>query len=356
MQDMRSGILRGYVVFAVVLVLVAGFVGPPTAAAQEDAAANTTILIGLQPDGGAEWTITMQFVLDTQNDTVAFDRLAAEYTAGNTDILSVEPFEAAAGQATQSTGRPMEITAVTRDADRNASTGQLELVFTWTNFTRVTGNRLELGDVFMTADGTWFPGLTADQELIIEFPRGYAVRSSSRPLQNGSYHVVGPATFTPGNPSAVFVRTGPVGTPTPPPTETSPTPGGIEVTSFLGVGTVLVFLVAIGYLVVRRGRASPSNPGRVDPVVVSESEQKPGDTDNVEPTEPLLSDEERVKRLLRQNGGRMKQVDIVEETDWSNAKVSQLLSEMAERGKIDKLRIGRENLISLPGERPEELE
>lgn len=73
-------------------------------------------------------------------------------------------------------------------------------------------------------------------------------------------------------------------------------------------------------------------------------------------TETLLSDEERVMRLLRENGGRMKQVDIVEETDWSNAKVSQLLSEMADQGAVDKLRIGRENLISLPGERPDELE
>jgi uncharacterized membrane protein len=52
--------------------------------------------------------------------------------------------------------------------------------------------------------------------------------------------------------------------------------------------------------------------------------------------------------LLEQKGGRMKQADIVEETGWSNAKVSQLLSAMEEDGRIDKLRIGRENLISFP--------
>ena len=62
----------------------------------------------------------------------------------------------------------------------------------------------------------------------------------------------------------------------------------------------------------------------------------------------LLSDEERIDRLLEENGGRMKQADIVEATDWSNAKVSQLLSSMHEAGDIDKLRIGRENLISFP--------
>ncbi len=46
----------------------------------------------------------------------------------------------------------------------------------------------------------------------------------------------------------------------------------------------------------------------------------------------------------------MKQASIVKETGWSNAKVSQLLSSMEDDERIDKLRIGRENLISLPGE------
>ena len=62
----------------------------------------------------------------------------------------------------------------------------------------------------------------------------------------------------------------------------------------------------------------------------------------------LLSDEERVEHLLEQNGGRMKQATIVDETGWSDAKVSQLLSAMADEGRVDKLRLGRENLISLP--------
>ncbi|WP_436928670.1 helix-turn-helix transcriptional regulator [Halosimplex halobium] len=66
--------------------------------------------------------------------------------------------------------------------------------------------------------------------------------------------------------------------------------------------------------------------------------------------EELLSDEERVERLIEQNGGRMKQAAIVQETGWSNAKVSQLLSAMDEEDRIDKLRIGRENLISFPDE------
>ena len=70
----------------------------------------------------------------------------------------------------------------------------------------------------------------------------------------------------------------------------------------------------------------------------------------------LLSDEEYVERLLKRNDGRMKQAAIVKETDWSNAKVSQLLSSMDEEGRVEKLRIGRENLISFPDEQVGELD
>ena len=72
-----------------------------------------------------------------------------------------------------------------------------------------------------------------------------------------------------------------------------------------------------------------------------------------EPTPEPLTDEDRVLSLLRRHGGRMKQSQIVAETEWSKAKVSRLLSAMTEDGAIDKLSIGRENIISLDGQQPE---
>ncbi|MFC7007451.1 helix-turn-helix transcriptional regulator [Halalkalicoccus salilacus] len=50
--------------------------------------------------------------------------------------------------------------------------------------------------------------------------------------------------------------------------------------------------------------------------------------------------------------GRMRQTRIVERTDWSKSKVSMLLSEMEADGALHKLRVGRENIISLPGAEP----
>lgn len=115
-------------------------------------------------------------------------------------------------------------------------------------------------------------------------------------------------------------------------------------------GTASTTAENTGQTVPTDGRPDSPGPDHADgegPESATESAHPvgagPGDID-----EELLSDEERVERLLQQNGGRMKQADIVRETDWSNAKVSQLLSSMNEDGQIDKLRIGRENLISFP--------
>ncbi len=69
--------------------------------------------------------------------------------------------------------------------------------------------------------------------------------------------------------------------------------------------------------------------------------------------EPLLTDEQRVIQLLEDNDGRMKQAAIVDETEWSKAKVSRLLSDMVDEGEIEKLSIGRENIIHLEGHGPE---
>ena len=67
----------------------------------------------------------------------------------------------------------------------------------------------------------------------------------------------------------------------------------------------------------------------------------------------MLSDEQRVKNLLEDHGGRMRQVQIVDETDWSKSKVSMLLSDMEEDGELSRLRVGRENVVSLPGHEPD---
>lgn len=103
------------------------------------------------------------------------------------------------------------------------------------------------------------------------------------------------------------------------------------------LGTCSVLLGA-GLVVRRRVRSPPPEPASPSRPLAS--------------TPPVLTDEERVVDLLESNGGRIHQTRIVERTDWSKSKVSMLLSRMEDDGTIHKLRVGRENVISLPGSEP----
>lgn len=91
-----------------------------------------------------------------------------------------------------------------------------------------------------------------------------------------------------------------------------------------------------GVLVVRNRYEEPNSIGTE------------ADTDRQE----FVTDRERVRRLLEENGGRMKQSEIVHSVNWSKAKVSRLLADLEEDDLITKLRLGRENLICLPGHEP----
>ncbi|GAA0210222.1 helix-turn-helix transcriptional regulator [Halobaculum roseum] len=101
---------------------------------------------------------------------------------------------------------------------------------------------------------------------------------------------------------------------------------------------------AVGATAAGDGTTADGTDG--DGTAAAGEERDDGATEPEEDLE-LLSDEERVERLLDGHGGRMRQGTIVDETGWSDAKVSQLLSAMADEGRVEKLRLGRENLISL---------
>lgn len=70
-------------------------------------------------------------------------------------------------------------------------------------------------------------------------------------------------------------------------------------------------------------------------------------------SEPVLTDEDRVLRILRENGGWVYQGIIVEETTWSKSKVSRLLSQMTDEGTVEKVSVGRQNVVAEKGSMPE---
>jgi len=370
----------------------------PLAVSEQGLAVDTTYRIEVQPDGDARWSVNRTFHFDNESDRAGFEELAQQFADGAGPDRTITAFEGASDLASATTGRPMEITNTTRSTHIGSDSGSLVLSFRWTNFTHRERGRIYVDDAFQT-DPRWFSSLADGERLIITRPDGYQFYNVSTNVQNRILVWNGPHTFLTGRPYAVFDPISPP--PTTPTTTTTTTPSESDTTNtpigvILGGLLALAVLAGAGYAVYA-GRVpgqqsrtesdtSPSAESSPDTTPTTSDEEGPAEpttddggetvtasgadagaggpdddgdeqaTDDTEADidETLLSDEERVERLLARNDGRMKQARIVEETGWSNAKVSQLLSSMAEEGQIEKLRIGRENLISFPEEGPEQ--
>lgn len=349
------------------LLLVAMTCGAAPAGAQP-ASEETRLEAQLQEDGDARWSIVATVPLETEEDVRHFRSFASSFEEGERDFpLGTESFRRAADEASEASGREMSIHSETREATIVNETedgevqryGKLRVSFTWESFARVDGNgTMYVDDAFNTTDGTWLRTLDEGQTLVIRSPPGYGGPSTA-PIgaQEGDLRWEGPQTFEPGYFEIVY-----------PKTSSPPIPW--DLSTILLAGAVLLsgaaLLLGVYLLWGRRdrpgseptaGAASGSADGGSEGGSSGVPEEAAGGAaaagaaaDEDDEDLELLSDEERVEYLLEQNGGRMKQANIVKETGWSNAKVSQLLSSMEDEERIDKLRIGRENLISLPGE------
>lgn len=358
-----------------VLATVAGLQGAVGTAESVSESPGIQLSIDVQESGDAVWTVTARYELTSRNETEAFEALLAEFEANETsDGPQIHPFRRLAERAENTTDREMDILDIERSgqivnrsaaAGNGSATGILTLEFRWTNFAKTVNETLSLGDAF---GGTW--NLAKGQVLVIRPPEGYSVDSvrPSTSVQNGVIRWEGPQSFASGEPAVRYVPSG-----------SSPNEPDDPVLNdyLLGGAIALIGLALAAYAFVRRDRlfGEPASPhpeesdehggeavaagagvssGQDDePARLSEQDDRetsPAGEEQPVVDPELLSDEERVEHLLEENGGRMKQAAIVEETGWSNAKVSQLLSAMADEGRVEKLRIGRENLISLPDE------
>jgi hypothetical protein len=82
----------------------------------------------------------------------------------------------------------------------------------------------------------------------------------------------------------------------------------------------------------------------------AESTAGAGDDGSSPTPDDLLSNEEKVIQLLENNGGRTRQQDVVEAFGWSETKTSEVITEMREADALEVYRLGRENVLALPGE------
>ena len=315
---------------------------------------STTFEIVVYENGSATWTFRHERFLSDEAEVENFEAFAEEFESEETELYTTfeKQAQALVEMGLDETGREMEAD----NFDRNATVdhrlnprGVVEMSFTWHGFAEVGDGTVTVGDVF---GGGIF--LAEGQSMVVQ-PGDDLVFSSVYPEPEYTESSIERANSITWNgeydfsPRLEFVVEGEEGV------------GDFEQPAENDESNTPVWLAVVGLLVVGLGIGSAFVWYRSDRFSDrSISDQSPSVTENISPSETvqvteeeLLSDEDRVVALIRENGGRMKQVKIVEETGWSKSKVSMLLSDMEEDDTISKLRVGRENIISLQGFEPE---
>lgn len=355
------------------------------ALAQQDQFDRAEYTIAVSPNGSVRWTLTYRRGLENDTEVQNFREYAERFNQNETDLFT--QFRSNGQGTTATTGDRIGRDMAARDFQKHAEVrtlvgteGVVRMSFVWTNFARVEDDQLYIGDVFeggisifpnQVLSVRWSDELSyvAAEPEPDDFtpnrdsPDAVTWRGGSEGRTFDDRHPQ--VRLTTGDPAAVTTTNGGAGgdggdggdgngVP--------PADGGLP-GWFLGLVVILALVFVAGAFVAYRTGAlddiggDGSQPGGGGAGGAGGGRGGRGaaatPTEPAIPDEELMSDEDRVMDMLEQNGGRMKQVNIVDETGWSKSKVSMLLSDMEDDGQISKLRVGRENIISKAGSEPE---
>ena len=322
---------------------------------------STTLSAAVGPDGDADWRVTYRIELDDQNATDAFESLRQDIEANRSRYVATfrDRIEATAESAENTTGREMSVGNFGVEAETRAQPdttfGVVTYRFEWNGFAAADGDRIAAGDAL---DGLILDSRTA---LRVSWPDGYGatdVTPDATEREEGAVVWRGPVDFEAGEPRVTVERgagSTPTGTASPggggggggPGDGTEGGPG-----SLLPVAVLLaVALAAGGVLLARREDVGPAGGGDGAAGAAGDSgsgDGSGGDGTPAAPPEELLSNEERVLRLLEENGGRMKQQEVAGELDWTAAKTSQVVGDLRDEDELGSFRLGWENVLTLP--------
>ncbi len=249
-------------------------------------------------------------------------------------------------------GRPMEVQDVnvtveksqpyTTSDNSSVTYGVIRYQFTWTSFAMARGDILEVGDAFV--DGMV---LNRDDSVKIILPAGYKILSVSPAYDdfNDKYQPeitwYGNSVNSTGQGARIFASGEP--------SVTIQQESGSLFSSgwwMLIPAILLSILIGFGaaYLLYHK-KESPYVPpeAAIEPLVT----EQPAKPLQQESNERYMSDEEKIIKYLEEAGGQMFQSDLVKKTDFSKSKLSMVLSELKEKGRIIKIKKGKENLIRL---------
>jgi len=323
-------------------------------ALQSDIDPDAVVLrVDLTEDGDARWTVDFRVRLDDDNTTAAFESVKADVRQNASAFTSEfgSGMRRTMRNAENRTGREMQLRNLTVTAQNETLPqlyGVITYQFTWTNFAVAEGGEIRAGDAL---SGLYLDG---ESNLLLAWPDGYETTSVTPAASSTRENAVvwdGRLDFGPEEPRLVVSKSG----------------GGPGLALPAAAVVVAVAAVGGGWVVYsRRNRtAGPSAASEhADGDAAAGTVERSADdgagpptgsaagpaADGDDPAEELLSNEEKVLGLLEESGGRIKQQQIAGEFDWTDAKTSQVVGKLRDADEVETFRIGRENVVALPGE------
>lgn len=314
------------------------------------------LTVSVDGNGSATWTVQYWTRLDDENTTAAFESLRSdiEATPSNFSDRFASRMRSTVRTAENATGREMNATGFEVRAERRTPPdyGVVVYTFRWDGFAAVDGDTIRVGDAI--------EGLFLDERtrLVIEWPTAYAATdvapAPDERRDNAAVWRGARTSFVSGEPRVVLR---PASAVTTTPTAggggsggsdgdaTTPAPdgGSGSMLPVLGVG-----LLAVVGAVAWRYRDRFGDSGSPDAGAAGGVSDGGDGTPAPDARDDLLSNEERVLQFVREQGGRVKQQEIVEAFDWTEARTSQIVRDLRDDGSLEGFRLGRENVLKLP--------
>ena len=268
-------------------------------------------VIQIEIDGSAVWTIKQTVRINDTYDEL--DQFQARVVSLGASAKAV-------------TGRDMVVEATSMSAVVIGSYVSVVYSFYWTNFSRVETENMTIGDVFHVQE--FFSQLYGDGGIQLIYPQQYTVETVSPPPSKRDdpakiLEWPGTADFNGKDVTILFKKN-------------SASSGLLDLVmqNVLPIAALIGVAVAssVGiYALRRRGKRESQAP---QPIPAPDSLQ-------------LVSDEEKVVKMLESVGGSALQSAITEHFRFSRAKTSQLLTALENEGVVRRHRKGRDKVVTL---------
>jgi len=260
-------------------------------------------------DGSAVWTMT-QF--SSANETVE-----------TWDVFQQKVFDLVDSAAIV-THREMAVDDNTLQINTTVSSESktTEYSFVWQNFSIVQGNTLSFGDVFQV--NNFFNQLYGDAALQLTYPSDFSVKSVSpapyeRQDSEDMFKWSRTQDLVANKVSVVLASNNQEGN--------GPINDWQQFGVIIAVLAVGISLSLFGYYKFKQR----NNNSTLATLIES----------------PLVSEEDKVLKLLKSSGGKMRQSAITEQCRFSKAKTSQLLAALEKSGNITRYKSGRDKIVTL---------